>query len=123
MGLRGPIAVADAWHACAAFEAILEHIVMFVCAVWLRLAPPRYSVVLKGDWMGASQGGWASVKQVAVKVYDKPSMTPKKQKMATREAIVLKYLNSQGYVQVQHQRQPMQLQQTQPAAGAAHCNH
>lgn len=52
----------------------------------------RYSVVLKGDCLqlgGAKQ-------QVAIKVYEKPSLTSKKQKMATREAIVLKYLNSQG---------------------------
>jgi hypothetical protein len=96
MGLREPIAVADARQACAALAAVLEQIALFVCAAWLHLPPPRYSVVLRGDWMGASQGGWAPARQVAVKVYDKPSMTPKKQKMATREAIVLKYLNSQG---------------------------
>lgn len=36
--------------------------------------------------------------EVAVKVYERPALTPKKQKMATREAIVLKYLNSQGCV-------------------------
>jgi hypothetical protein len=42
---------------------------------------------------------------VAVKVYEKPSLTPKKQKMATREAIVLKYLNAQGCVFVHCVRQ------------------
>lgn len=50
----------------------------------------RYSVVLKGECLGHTD------MRVAVKVYEKPSMTPKKHKMATREAIVLKYLNSQG---------------------------
>lgn len=50
----------------------------------------RYSVVFKGDCLGHTH------MRVAVKVYEKPSMTPKKNKMATREAIVLKYLNSQG---------------------------
>jgi len=34
--------------------------------------------------------------EVVVKVYDKPKLSAKKQKMATREAIVLKFLNSTG---------------------------
>lgn len=65
--------------------AILELLIDRVCL--LRACLARYSVVYRGE---CSQG------KVAVKVYEKPSMAPKKQKMATREAIVLKYLNSQG---------------------------
>lgn len=53
----------------------------------------RYSVVYRGE---------CSPGKVAVKVYEKPSMAPKKQKMATREAIVLKYLNSQGVPNITH---------------------
>lgn len=66
---------------------------IIICRIVLRilvsLRPCRYSVVLRGEVGPAST-------PVAVKVYEKPSMTPKKQKMATREAIVLKYLNAQG---------------------------
>lgn len=73
--------------------AVLECLVERFCLLWACL--DRYSVVYRGDCLGGLHGQHCSTK-VAVKVYEKPSLTAKKQKMATREAIVLKYLNSQG---------------------------
>lgn len=59
----------------------------FACS----LDASRYSVISRA----VCDGGM----HIAIKTYDRPSLVPKKQKMATREAIVLKYLNSQGWVE------------------------
>jgi hypothetical protein len=75
---------------CVLLEAVLVILYSYVCLV-LACLEPRYSVVLRGDCPQLHPA-----KSVAIKVYEKPSLMPKKQKMATREAIVLKYLNSQG---------------------------
>ena len=72
--------------------ALLFVLVLLIKRFWLALSDTddRYSVVYKGECLGHTD------MRVAVKLYEKPSLVPKKQKMATREAIVLKYLNSQG---------------------------
>lgn len=51
--------------------------------------PPRYSSIHVAECEAA--GGL-----VAVKVYDQPALSAKKQRMAMREAIVLKYLHACG---------------------------
>ncbi len=58
--------------------------------LWRRVlrSRHRYSVIYRAKS--------PVVGDVAVKSYAQASQVPKKQKMATREAIVLKYLNSQG---------------------------
>jgi hypothetical protein len=40
----------------------------------------------------------AQQQRVVIKVYDQPHLSPRKRKMATREAITLKYLTAQGCV-------------------------
>lgn len=61
---------------------------VFACRRFLSLLI-RYSVIYKASCQHVGD-------HVAIKSYDRPSLLPKKQKMATREAIVMRYLNSQG---------------------------
>jgi hypothetical protein len=58
----------------------------------------RFSALLHNSYSVISTAEAAGIGRVCIKTYDRPSLVPKKQKMATREAIVLKYLNSMGWV-------------------------
>ncbi|WIA20019.1 hypothetical protein OEZ85_005888 [Tetradesmus obliquus] len=64
------------------------------CYNVMELKRGRYSVISTAEASGLGC--------VCIKTYDRPSLVPKKQKMATREAIVLKYLNSMGVPHITH---------------------
>lgn len=87
MGLLAAAAAPDGAAAPAAAAAALLAVLRAACAANRRAA--RHSVVSVGDCRPLGS-------KVAVKTYAGASTAAKKQKMATREAIVLKYLNSQG---------------------------
>lgn len=58
----------------------------------------RFAFLLENSYSVISTAEASGLGRVCIKTYDRPSLVPKKQKMATREAIVLKYLNSMGWV-------------------------
>lgn len=58
----------------------------------------RFAFLLENSYSVISTAEASGLGCVCIKTYDRPSLVPKKQKMATREAIVLKYLNSMGWV-------------------------
>eukprot|EP00882_Tetradesmus_deserticola_P014808 GHRQ01015757.1.p1 GENE.GHRQ01015757.1~~GHRQ01015757.1.p1 ORF type:complete len:191 (+),score=35.25 GHRQ01015757.1:148-720(+) len=92
----------QAWHevlqdpapGCQSTTKSLPILTLDTCWNNVELKRGRYSVISTAEASGLGR--------VCIKTYDRPSLVPRKQKMATREAIVLKYLNSMGVPNITH---------------------
>eukprot|EP00878_Enallax_costatus_P018459 GHUV01019431.1.p1 GENE.GHUV01019431.1~~GHUV01019431.1.p1 ORF type:complete len:180 (+),score=40.49 GHUV01019431.1:211-750(+) len=93
--MAGVVDVASVGYVAPVVNQKAPVLTLEACYNVQELKRGRYSVISHGDCdvVGAP---------VVIKTYDRPSLVPKKQKMATREAIVLKYLKSQGVPNITH---------------------